>query len=757
MADSDKVILLKIELDKAQASANIEKLKNSLKELDGRKREARVVSRKLRLEEAKLANLRLRSSKSIDTQAKSIQKLTKVQREGKTAVGASTSATLELGRVLSDMPYGIRGVANNLQQLASNLFFMSKATNAATGQAVGFGGAIGSLIKGLAGPAGILIAFQGIIALFDYFSTSTKKAGEETKGFKEEIEDLNSIMEKQSDTTKLVTDNIRDYLRLLKAKRELDKLISGLDKDKIALDEKILWNKNEQLRLEEKINNSKLDTSVVERKLESVKARGLELEDQLVVVYEKGQKALNKYKKTKEDMTAAQEGTVAALNKEKKELQDMQKNVSDTSVKWKTYEAAIQSVQDKIDTITGGKKGEKGSKLDLFDTPEELELKVKSTLDARQKLAQQTELIQLKTEESATLSMAKSEEDKTFIKEDYARRRLDITEEYEKKAMLLKKQNAIKSAQETHAEYSKKIDKDLAKFISGIKKEGKALTDAEQKEIDRAETVAFDKKMNSGTRLTEAVAQIEAEYTKLFPFWELMAAARKGAIGEGKPIAEAEEYTLEDGLNQYMQLQSSMTSFLGGEYDRQLTIEQNKTNALNNELNQRLLNENLSKDERERIQLQIGQNDEKLRKKQEQIEKKRFKMQKAANISSALIETYLAASKALKQFGGVPTGIPAMTATIATGLLNVAAIARQKFQSSAGSGGSIGAAAGGAGGGEGESREFNFNLAGSTQSNQLTQSIAGQLSQPIQTYVVSSEITSQQQLDLSISNTASLG
>ena len=200
-----------------------------------------------------------------------------------------------------------------------------------------------------------------------------------------------------------------------------------------------------------------------------------------------------------------------------------------------------------------------------------------------------------------------------------------------------------------------------------------------------------------------------------------------------------------------------MTSFLGGEYDRQLTIEQNKTNALNNELNQRLLNENLSKDERERIQLQIGQNDEKLRKKQEQIEKKRFKMQKAANISSALIETYLAASKALKQFGGVPTGIPAMTATIATGLLNVAAIARQKFQSSAGSGGSIGAAAGGAGGGEGESREFNFNLAGSTQSNQLTQSIAGQLSQPIQTYVVSSEITSQQQLDLSISNTASLG
>ena len=97
-----------------------------------------------------------------------------------------------------------------------------------------------------------------------------------------------------------------------------------------------------------------------------------------------------------------------------------------------------------------------------------------------------------------------------------------------------------------------------------------------------------------------------------------------------------------------------------------------------------------------------------------------------------------------------------VAATIASGLLQVAAIARQKFQSSAGSGGAIGAAAGRSGGG-GEGREFNFNLAGSTQSNQLTQSIAGQLSQPIQAYVVSSEMTSQQQLDLSISNTATIG
>ena len=258
-----------------------------------------------------------------------------------------------------------------------------------------------------------------------------------------------------------------------------------------------------------------------------------------------------------------------------------------------------------------------------------------------------------------------------------------------------------------------------------------------------------------------------SEYTKYYD--TLIKTAEEKLLGEGKidpkkpaTTGDAKETAKEKflaGLEAYMEVQQSFTSFMDGEFSRQLTIEQNKTNALNNQLNERLLNENLSKDERERIQLQIGQNDEKLRKKQEQIEKKRFKLNKAANIAQATISTYLAGVKVLADpaFTGRPFArIAAMTATIAAGLLSVATIARTKFQSSAGSGGSIGPAGGGAGG-EGESREFNFNLAGSTQSNQLTQSIAGQLSQPIQTYVVSSEITSQQQLDLSISNTASLG
>ncbi len=646
--------------------------------------------------------------------------------------GAATSATLEFGRVLSDAPYGIRGVANNLQQLASNLFFMGKQVDATTGKTVGFGGAMKTLGKNLLGPAGVLVAFQGFIALIDWMSNRTSKAEKQINTFNEALTQNNLKVEKMKVLASIVNDNTASIETQKDAMIDLKKL--GFDPAKKSLDEFI--------ESQQKLAVVNASIKAVEELLTDVLKRRLELNM-------KAKKEFSEYFKMLNEGAVGIDIQKAVLDQLKLDKSELDKEEGEIK---KQYQDLITRAFDLTDVKTKSSI----KKISPFKTPEELEIDLESSLNAIDKLSQQTELIQLKTDESATLSMTKSEEEKTFIKEDYARRRLDITEKYEKKAMESKKLDDIKSASESHIAYVKKIDKDLAAFEAKLGKEGKALTSAEKNMLTNAKKAASDKKESAGTELMATVTQIQDEYAKLLPFWKLMAAARKGAIGEGKPIAEEEEYTLEDGLKQYMELQSSMTSFLGGEYDRQLTIEQNKTNALNNELNQRLLNENLSKDERERIQLQIGQNDEKLRKKQEQIEKKRFKLNKAANIANATINTFLAASQVLKSEIPLAAKPFVMAATIASGLLQVAQIARQKFQSSAGSGGSIGAAAG-SNGGEGDSREFNFNLAGSTQSNQLTQSIAGQLSQPIQTYVVSSEITSQQQLDLSISNTASFG
>ena len=373
------------------------------------------------------------------------------------------------------------------------------------------------------------------------------------------------------------------------------------------------------------------------------------------------------------------------------------------------------------------------------------------------KLAKQTELINLKSEEKARLATAQSEEDKIFIKEEYALKKLDIDEKYEKKAMEAKKLAEIQSATESNIAYQRKIDKDLAAFEAKLRKEGKALTDAEAKMLQDAKKVASDKKEGANQELMDTVVDIEAQYSKLFPFWEQMAAARRAAIGTGKKIDTDNEFTLEEGIQQFMKVQSAMTNFLDGEYQRQVTIEQNKTNSINNELRERLNNENLASGERKNIQLKIARNDEALRKKQEKIEKKRFKTQKAINISQALLSTYLAVAQVQANplaLGPVAKGI-SMATTLAVGLANVATLARQKFQSSAGATSTAGALGGGGSGGN--DRSFNFNLAGASRENQLANTLQGRFNQPLQAYVVSRDITNQQQLDEEITSSASFG
>ena len=224
-------------------------------------------------------------------------------------------------------------------------------------------------------------------------------------------------------------------------------------------------------------------------------------------------------------------------------------------------------------------------------------------------------------------------------------------------------------------------------------------------------------------------------------------------------LAKLTEFT-----DKFMEISRGLTSFIDGEFQRQLTTEQNKTNAINNELRERLNNENLSAGERKGIQLKISKNDEALRKRQEEIQKKRFKMQKAANIAMGLADTF---KNTITAFGsqlvvGDPTSIVrgkiAAKFAAASGLLSVAMIARQKFQSSAGaapSAGSLGVG-GGSGSGRGD-RSFDFNLAGASRENQLAQTLQGRFDQPLQAYVVARDITNKQQLDEDIRNNASFG
>jgi len=143
--------------------------------------------------------------------------------------------------------------------------------------------------------------------------------------------------------------------------------------------------------------------------------------------------------------------------------------------------------------------------------------------------------------------------------------------------------------------------------------------------------------------------------------------------------------------------------------------------------------------------------------KNKKAQKTAFNIQKAANIASATIDTYTAATAAFKSAAGIPVVGPvlapiAAAGAVAAGLMNIKKIAASKFE-----GGETPSASGGGGGGGGATAPTmsapQFNVVGQSGVNQL----ASLNQQPIQAYVVSGQVTSQQALDRNRLANATLG
>lgn len=132
---------------------------------------------------------------------------------------------------------------------------------------------------------------------------------------------------------------------------------------------------------------------------------------------------------------------------------------------------------------------------------------------------------------------------------------------------------------------------------------------------------------------------------------------------------------------------------------------------------------------------------------------------KALGIASALINTYVGVSEALKQPSTLPSPFDYaakavnVAGILATGFKTVKAITSVKVPGGSGGGGnapSISAS----GGGQASAPAPSFNVVGNTGVNQIAQTLGNQ--QPIQAFVVGSQVTTQQALDRNLVNNATL-
>jgi hypothetical protein len=136
-------------------------------------------------------------------------------------------------------------------------------------------------------------------------------------------------------------------------------------------------------------------------------------------------------------------------------------------------------------------------------------------------------------------------------------------------------------------------------------------------------------------------------------------------------------------------------------------------------------------------------------------QKRAFNVQKASNIATATIDTYMSAQSAYKSTIGVPVVGPvlaplAAAGAIAAGLINIKKIKESQFEGGAEPSASSGGGGGGGVGGAVQAPQFN--VVGNNGMNQLAQ-----LQQkPVQAYVVSSEMTSAQALERNRINNATI-
>jgi hypothetical protein len=658
----------------------------------------------------------------------------KVNEKQISNAGLAGATLTEFGRTISDLPYGIRGVANNLSQLSTLFITLMSKTK-------GFTNTLRLLKAELMGPLGFILVFQAVISLLDFFAGKTDKAKKSTDEFTKSVSEeltvlrqLNAALENNSIAREASIEIIKDAL---KSSKELKKILDDttlseqqsteaiikLSKERqklLELEQEISKAKNELAKNEADtktvlnditakanelnkidINNTVLRT-ITQDQLNALGLKRNELEQSHIdlllrlrdlIVELNGLDSETIKNKEKE----LQVGTIAYYQDLIKELRTVQNESTTTRQGYKDIQREIDFFQAKIDAITGSTK--------------------KLTKANKEQKESFEELIGISGSFYGEFYRSSQELNDNIAQLSRQRRNIELKDI---KLTLTEDIAALKQRSLTREGFERGKQKLIEEALR-----------AEIKSIEFA--LQYDKlTINERIKLRERLAKLTEQVTQI----------------QSDKILEAAKEVMA-GLE-------FMAGALDANLEAEISREERRTVLRNNELKKRLRDESLSAKERESINNQIAANEESLQAKRDKLAEKQFKIQKAISIGQALISTYEMATKAYGALVGIPVVGPALAkiaAGVATafGLAQVRAIARTKFVPSGISGGG-----GGAGGGAGIEAP-DFNVVGASQTSQLAETVLGQQAKPVKAFVVGKDITTQQELDRNITNTASFG
>lgn len=614
----------------------------------------------------------------------------------RSATGSASATVLEAGRVVSDFNYGIRGVANNLSQLANNFVFTAK-------KAGGFMEGLKDIGQAFMGPLGIILAINVAIAALERWDMSSRKASDAN-------DDLSESLKQEMRILKLYEATLHDVNTSLEDRTAIVRGLSALDRD---LAKKLKEAGNNQKDL------AKVTSKYIEQKQIEVKIKQKEKELSEAII--KTDKSLDEQKNivlvTIDDMNDSydfQEKKLGALatqqdadNANLLTKENLQQNVNvATKEQNKVLDELLElylKLNPEEEENAGNIRSFKEKYLDLS--------KVISAFNRRDEVASE-----------------KNELNKFIIKQ-----------RYEKLDLKLRLESFLKREKLRYDDFMASNANEEQKALATERYE-KAKFDA-RKSYEQAYTDLV--KTQSTERFNfvlEASKDYRKKYQEAIDAGEIQALSFEAGRDAGVDALETQQILLEEEYNQKVYWINEEIEERKRAGEAYMDLERQKRNATK-EFNQEsvILTDKAERTKRNIVALGFQAISK--------IAEDGSSINKAASAAAALMSTYEAANAALgaKPYG--PWNKVEAAIVIAMGLSNV-----QKIFDTPTPGGR-----GGRGGQGGAGRTFDFNLVGSTGANQLAEAVGGQFQEPIQAYVVSNEMTSQQELDLQIQTGASLG
>jgi hypothetical protein len=698
--------------------------------------------------------------------AKELSNATKGAAKGfdqmKTTAGLSGAIVTEVGRTISDAPYGLRGMGNNISQLAS-LFGMFSVNVKKSGRTMKQG--FKQLAASMAGPIGIITAIQVVIALlqsgaFGKFYDWVFETGKE-------IKNLNKDLIVQAD-------KLRSYVGVLNqanssqearlnASQELVKAVKGVSD---ATDVEKMSNEELTASVEEYIKQqtirAELDAAleankelfVKREKIRRVQAKiaAAETKEEQEAIYKANSDIMDVYFDiSKEAMEGSGRNLLQRLFglDEDIDFVGLFKQQSQDSID--EYDAVLKKIteiQKKLtgdsgdDLIKSTKRVIKAFKEKSLDFLSEMQGFNEELLDTTYRTQQ--EIIQ--DEQDAKKTSIELKRDEFKQREDLRLKNYVAQQEANKKlkgADVAAIDAAIARAKEKTAQAKTEADTEAANAITAIKEVTKARLDNQQ-ELEKLEKMKAEMNVaESGAStdlamMPEGMAKVEAE------------AALDQLRYDNKVLAAERELEL-----------LTTTDERRREIATQMALWQDEKRAtdLENEIN--------VIDEKTRVQQEyigflsgLGSILSSIGNKNKEWQKAQLVIEKGAAIANVIVKT----NQAIAARTAISTSVAGTDAALAkkdilktkiTSGISIAAIAAAGISQASSINNSGGGSSGGGGGGQ-VVQAPDFNIIGSTGVNQLADVIGSTTQQPIKAYVVSSEVTSAQELDRNIIDSASL-